>query len=211
MTCRNNDCQPTRPPRSSCPSRIRCQAAIGSRTRSRQCETQRTWFRWTGAGARPPANVSGVRPSKEAWQRAELPPRTFCTLPRELSSDRPTPPIVGEESSAVRGTVDDHFHVDHGPPAAALRPPASASRPTHRRHHRRHGPRSPALDGTWVAWRGAHGRRLSRCCAPHGAVVAHPMHGLCSSSAIDMTGRTVVDLGLLSEWGWAFSPRYVYP
>jgi hypothetical protein len=30
-------------------------------------------------------------------------------------------------------TADDRCHGDHGPPAAALRPPPSASRPTHRR------------------------------------------------------------------------------
>src|SRR2546421_4144640 len=29
------------------------------------------------------------------------------------------------------GTADDHFHADYGSPAAALRPPASESRPTH--------------------------------------------------------------------------------
>src|SRR2546427_3997667 len=48
------------------------------------------------------------------------------------------------------GTADDHFHADHGPPAAALRPPASESRPTHRERDRRHGPRSPSLDGAWT-------------------------------------------------------------
>jgi hypothetical protein len=30
------------------------------------------------------------------------------------------------------GTADDHFHADHGSLAAALRPPASEPRPTHR-------------------------------------------------------------------------------
>src|SRR5713101_5449902 len=56
------------------------------------------------------------------------------------------------------GTADDHFDADHGPPAAALRPPASESRPTHRVRDCRHGSRSPSLDGAWVAWRGADGR-----------------------------------------------------
>ena len=56
----------------TCPSRIRCQAATGSWTRSRQWETQRTWFRSAGATVCPPANVSGVWPSNEAWQRAAL-------------------------------------------------------------------------------------------------------------------------------------------
>src|SRR5438128_2163018 len=51
------------------------------------------------------------------------------------------------------GTADDHFHAEHGPSAAALRPPASESRPTHRGRDRRHGPRSPSLDGAGVAWR----------------------------------------------------------
>ena len=58
--------------RTACPSRIRCQAATGSCTRSRQWETQRTPFRCAEAPVRPPANVSGVWPSKEAWQRAAL-------------------------------------------------------------------------------------------------------------------------------------------
>src|SRR6266849_10717910 len=66
------------------------------------------------------------------------------------------------------GTADDHFHADHDPHAAALRSPASESRPTHRGRDRRHGPRSPSLDGSWVAPRGADGRRLSGC-GPHGA------------------------------------------
>src|SRR5215831_3832476 len=57
----------------ACRSRIPCcQAATGSWTRSRQCETQRTWFRSAGATVFPSANVSGVRPSKDAWQRAAL-------------------------------------------------------------------------------------------------------------------------------------------
>ena len=49
------------------------------------------------------------------------------------------------------GTTDDHFHAHHGPPAAALRPPASESRPTHGGCDHRHGPRNPSLDGPWVA------------------------------------------------------------
>ena len=55
-----------------CPSRIRCQAATGSWTRSRQWETQRTWLRSAGATVCPPAKVSGVWPSNDAWQRAAL-------------------------------------------------------------------------------------------------------------------------------------------
>ena len=49
------------------------------------------------------------------------------------------------------GTADDHFHADYGPPAAALRPPASESRPTHRGRDYRHESRGPSLDGPWVA------------------------------------------------------------
>src|SRR5262245_55325559 len=47
---------------------------------------------------------------------------------------------------------------DHGPPLAALRPPASRSRPTHRGRDHRDGSRGPSLDGPWVAWRGTEGR-----------------------------------------------------
>jgi hypothetical protein len=50
----------------TCPSRIRCQAATGSWTRSLQWETQRTWFKSAGATVFPSPNVSGVWPSKEA-------------------------------------------------------------------------------------------------------------------------------------------------
>ena len=103
------------------------------------------------------------------WHSSELSPRTFCTFPRELSSRR-----LGR-SHRPRGverreeTADDRFHADHGPPAATLRPPPSASRPTHRGRDRRHGPRSPSLDGAWLAGRGADGRGRSGCGGPHGA------------------------------------------
>ena len=42
------------------PSRIRCQAATGSWTKSRQWETQRTLFSSTRATVWPPAKVNGV-------------------------------------------------------------------------------------------------------------------------------------------------------
>ena len=45
----------------------------------------------------------------------------------------------------------------------------SRSRSTHRGRDHRHGPRSPSLDGAWLAGRGADGRGLSGCCGPHGA------------------------------------------
>ena len=48
-------------------------------------------------------------------------------------------------------TADDHVHADHGPFAAALRSPASESRPAHWGHHRRHRARRPSVDGAWVA------------------------------------------------------------
>ena len=50
----------------SCPSRIRCQAATGSWTRSLQWETQRTWFKSAGRAVCPLAKVSGVWPSNDA-------------------------------------------------------------------------------------------------------------------------------------------------
>ncbi len=56
----------------ACPSRICCQAATGSWTRSLQWETQRRWLRSAGATVCPPAKVTGVWPSNDAWQRAAL-------------------------------------------------------------------------------------------------------------------------------------------
>src|SRR5438093_7804358 len=79
-----------------------------------------------------------------------------------------TLPIVLEELSDGRKQADDRFHGDHGPPAAPLRPPPSASRPRHGGRDRRHGPRSPSLDGAWLAGRSTDGRGLSGCCGPHG-------------------------------------------
>ena len=85
---------------------------------------------------------------------------------RHAGSDAPHRPRGVERREE---TADDRFHADHGPPAAALRPPPSASRPTHRGRDRRHGPRSPSLNGAWLAGRGADGRGLSGCGGPHGA------------------------------------------
>jgi hypothetical protein len=62
-------------------------------------------------------------------------------------------PIVLEELSGVMKTADDCVHADHGRPAAALRPPPSESRPTHRRRDRRHETRSPC--STTRGWLGA--------------------------------------------------------
>src|SRR6202140_3044991 len=64
-------------------------------------------------------------------------------------------------------TADDQVHADHGPSAAALRPPASASRPPHRRRDHRDGPRRPSLDGAWLAGRGTDRCGLSGCDGPH--------------------------------------------
>src|SRR6266852_8923906 len=50
-------------------SRIRCQAATGSWTRSLQWQTQRTWFRSAGTAVCPLAKASGVWPSNDAWRR----------------------------------------------------------------------------------------------------------------------------------------------
>ena len=56
----------------ACRSRIRCQAATGSWTRSLQWETQRTWLRSARAFVCPPTKVAGVWPFNDAWQRAAL-------------------------------------------------------------------------------------------------------------------------------------------
>ena len=56
----------------ACPSRIRCQAATGSWTKSRQWETQRTLFSSARATMCPPAKVNGVWPFNDAWLRTSL-------------------------------------------------------------------------------------------------------------------------------------------
>ena len=56
----------------ACPSRIRCQAATGSWTRSRQWETHRTLFSSARATVCPPAKVNGVWPSNDVWLRVAL-------------------------------------------------------------------------------------------------------------------------------------------
>ena len=85
-----------------------------------------------------------------------LPARVVVTAADHLTSaDAPQCPRGVERRER---TADDHPHDDHGPPSAALRPPASGSRPTHRGRDHRHGPRGPSLDGPWVARQGAEGR-----------------------------------------------------
>ena len=101
--------------------------------------------------------------------KAELSSRTFCSFPCELSSRRRMLDIVLENLSSCDLPADHHFHVDHGPHATALRPPASESRPTLRGRDRRDRPRRAPLDGASVAARGANRRRLSGYGGPHGA------------------------------------------
>ena len=56
----------------ACPSRIRCQAATGSWTKSRQWETQRTLFSSARVTMCPPTKVDGVWPFNDAWLRTSL-------------------------------------------------------------------------------------------------------------------------------------------
>jgi Transposase len=113
--------------------------------------------------------VSNLRAVQQELSRlrrflVELFPRTFCTLPRELSSRRLGRFLIVHRPQGVEPreeTADDRLHADYGPPATALRPPPSRSRPTHQGRDRRHGPRSPSLDGAWLAGRRTDGRRLS--------------------------------------------------
>ena len=56
----------------TCPSRIRCQAATGSWTKSWQWETQRTLFSSARATMWPPTKVDGVWPFNDAWLRISL-------------------------------------------------------------------------------------------------------------------------------------------
>ena len=55
-----------------CPPRIRCQAATGSWTKSRQWETQRTLFSSARATMCPLAKVNGGWPFNDAWLRTSL-------------------------------------------------------------------------------------------------------------------------------------------
>jgi hypothetical protein len=55
----------------TCRSRVRCQAATGSWTRSRQSETQRTLFTSPRAILCPPAKANGVWPCN-AWLHTAL-------------------------------------------------------------------------------------------------------------------------------------------
>ena len=68
----------------TCPSRIRCQTATGSWTKSRQWETQRTLFSSARAPMWPPTKVDGVWPFNDAWLRPSLSearrPRRHATL-----------------------------------------------------------------------------------------------------------------------------------
>ena len=56
----------------TCPSRIRCQTATGSWTKSWQWETQRTLFSSARATMWPPTKVDGVWPFNDAWLRTSL-------------------------------------------------------------------------------------------------------------------------------------------
>jgi hypothetical protein len=56
------------------------------------------------------------------------------------------------------GTVDDHLHDDCGAPSAAVRPPASGSRPSHWGRDGRHESRRSSLDGPSVARQASEGR-----------------------------------------------------
>ena len=73
--------------RFGCPSRIRCQAATGSWTKSRQWETERTLFSSARATMWPPAKVNGVWPFNDAWLRTSLEearrqaPRNVASIP----------------------------------------------------------------------------------------------------------------------------------
>ena len=67
----------------SCPSRIRCQTATGSWTKSWQWETQRTLFSSARATMWPPTKVDGVWPFNDAWLRTSLSEaRRHATVPQ---------------------------------------------------------------------------------------------------------------------------------
>jgi hypothetical protein len=64
-------------------------------------------------------------------------------------------PRMSSEFERRQRTADDH---PHGSSSAALRSPASGSRPTHGEREYRLGSRSPSLDGPWMARAGTEGR-----------------------------------------------------
>ena len=85
-----------------------------------------------------------------------LPARVVGTAADRLTSaDGPQCPRVVERR---KRTADDHPHDDHGAPSAALRLPASGSRPRHQGPDHRHGSRRASLDGPRVAQRDAQSR-----------------------------------------------------
>jgi hypothetical protein len=95
-----------------------------------------------------------------------LPARVVVTAADRLTlADGPQCPRGVERR---KRTADDRPHDDHGAPSAALRPPASGSRPRHRGPDHRHGRRGSSLDGPWLARQGTEGRGKPRRDGPEG-------------------------------------------
>jgi hypothetical protein len=106
-------------------------------------------------------STTDVRPAVRT-EILHFPARVVVTSARTL-------PIVLEKLSGVRKRPMIVSMPTTARPQAALRPPPSAFRPTHRGRDRRHGPGSPSLDSAWLAGRGADDRGRSGCCGPHRA------------------------------------------
>ena len=68
-------------PRRTCPSRIRCQAATGSWTKSRQWEAERTLFSSARATHVSAGEGQHVWPFNDAWLRTSLSQRRSSTTP----------------------------------------------------------------------------------------------------------------------------------
>ncbi len=62
------------------------------------------------------------------------------------------------EIEELSGVSERPMIIPHASPSAALRPPASGSRPTQQRRDHRYGSRGPSFDGPWVARQGPEGR-----------------------------------------------------
>jgi hypothetical protein len=86
-----------------------------------------------------------------------FPARVVVTERRPVSRRRTTFHILEELSGASERPMIIP-HDDHWAASAALRPPASRSRPRHRGRDHRHGSRNPSLDGPWLAWQGTQDR-----------------------------------------------------
>ena len=118
----------------TCPSRIRCQTATGSWTKSRQWETQRTLFSSARATMWPPAKVDGVWPFNDAWLRTSL-SEARRQAPRNVASSLDSARELGiRDAQVIQAPADAAHHLAspgdvHSPVAGAARLASLGDRP----------------------------------------------------------------------------------